>query len=96
MKTVFTATFIAFTSLLLAQNTTETAINQVVLDAYKVISFEKGTTPDYEALKALFTPKAMLYNYRGGDVQITTIDEFLAGYKVWSRATILQLSMKLN
>ncbi|MEM6698304.1 MAG: hypothetical protein AAF599_07905 [Bacteroidota bacterium] len=44
MKTVFTAIFIAFTSLLLAQNTTETAINQVVLEAYKAIGFEKGTT----------------------------------------------------
>ncbi|MEM8528638.1 MAG: hypothetical protein AAGG68_28625 [Bacteroidota bacterium] len=81
MKTVFTTIFIAFTSLLFAQNTTETAINQVVLEAYKAIGFEKGTSPDYVAIKAIFTPKAMLYNYRSGKLEITNIDEFLAGYK---------------
>ncbi len=59
----------------------EKAINQVVKDAYALISFEKGTTLDYEALKAIFTPNATLYNFRGDSLAFSNIDDFIAGFK---------------
>jgi hypothetical protein len=60
----------------------EKAINQVVKDAYAFITFEKGTTPDYEALRALFTTDATLYNFRGDGLEFSFIDDFIAGFKV--------------
>ena len=59
----------------------EKAINQTVKDAYTFISFEKGTTLDYEALKAIFTPNATLYNFRGESMAYSNIDDFIAGFK---------------
>lgn len=60
---------------------TEKAINQAVLNAYESISFEVGTTPNYEALEAIFAPDAMLYNFRGDTLEGYNIDEFLVGFK---------------
>ncbi len=60
----------------------EKAINQVVKDAYAFISFEKGTTLDYEALRAIFTADATLYNFRGDSLAFSNIDDFIAGFKV--------------
>ena len=60
---------------------TEKAINQAVLNAYEGISFEVGATPNYEALKAIFAPDAMLYNFRGDTLEGYSIDEFLVGFK---------------
>ena len=59
----------------------EKAINQVVLDAYRLISFEKGTTPDFDALKAIFTADATLYNFRGDSLSFYNIQDFVAGFK---------------
>ncbi len=59
----------------------EKAINQVVKDAYAFISFEKGTTLDYEALKAIFTPDDKFYNFRGDSLAFSNIDDFIAGFK---------------
>jgi len=59
----------------------EKAINQVVKDAYAFISFEKGTTLDYEALRAIFTADATLYNFRGDSLAFSNIDDFIAGFK---------------
>ncbi len=59
----------------------EKAINQVVKDAYASISFEKGATLDYEALRALFTSDATLYNFRGDSLAFSNIDDFIAGFK---------------
>lgn len=59
----------------------EKAINQAVLNAYNAISFEVGTTPNYEALKAIFAPDAMFYNFRGDTLEGYNIDEFLVGFK---------------
>jgi len=58
----------------------EKAINKVVKDAYAVISFKKGTTPDYEAMRALFTSNATLYNFRGDSLKFYYIDEFITGF----------------
>ena len=59
----------------------EKAINQVVKDAYTHISFEKGTAPDYEVLRAIFTSDATLYNFRGDTLAFSNIDDFIAGFK---------------
>lgn len=59
----------------------EKAINQAVLNAYDAISFEKGTTPDYEALKAIFTPEATFYNFRYDSLTYYGIDDFVTGFK---------------
>ena len=60
---------------------TEKAINQLVTDAYAVITFKKGTTPNYVAMKALFTPKATLYNFRDDSLKFYFIDDFIAEFK---------------
>lgn len=60
---------------------TEKEINQLITDAYKAISFEKGTTPDYLALKSLFTPKATLYNFTGDSLNFYFIDDFIEEFK---------------
>lgn len=60
---------------------TEQAINQLVKDAYEVISFEKGTTPDYVAMKSIFTPQATLYNFREDSLNFYYIDEFIEEFK---------------
>ena len=60
---------------------TEQAINQLITDAYKVISFEKGTTPDYVTMKSLFTPKATLINFRKDSLNSYYIDEFIEEFK---------------
>lgn len=59
----------------------EQAINQAVLDAYAGISFEKGATPDYEALRAIFTPNAVLQNFRNDTLQSFPIDAFIESFK---------------
>ncbi len=59
----------------------EKAINQAVKNAYAAISFEEGTSPDYEALRALFTPEATLYNFRGDSLNFFYIDKFVEGFK---------------
>ena len=60
---------------------TEQAINRLITDAYKVISFEKGTTPDYVAMKSLFTPKATLINFREDSLNSYYIDEFIEEFE---------------
>ena len=59
----------------------EKAITQAVNAAYAAISFEEGTIPDYEALSALFTPDAVLQNFRGDTLESYSISEFVEGYK---------------
>lgn len=65
----------------MASSQTEKAINQVVTDAYKVITFPKGSTPDYNAMKTLFMPKATLHNFRNDSLKSYLIDEFIAEFK---------------
>ncbi len=60
---------------------TEKAINQVVKDAYAVISFEKGQTPNYEEMRAIFTPDAMLHNFREDSLESMNITEFIETFK---------------
>lgn len=60
---------------------TEQAINQLVTDAYEVISFKKGTSPDYIAMKSLFTPQATLYNFREDSLSFYFIDDFIEEFK---------------
>lgn len=60
---------------------TEQAINQLVLDAYAAISFDAGTTPNYDALREVFTEDAIFQNFRGDTLSTANFDEFLAGYK---------------
>ena len=60
---------------------TEQAINQLITDAYKVITFEKGTAPDYAAMKSYFTPKATLINFREDSLNFYYIDEFIEEFK---------------
>jgi len=60
---------------------TEKAINQLITDAYKVITFKKGTTPDYVAMKSIFTPKATLINFREDSLNSYYIDEFIEEFK---------------
>lgn len=59
----------------------EKAINQVVRDAYALISFEKGTNIDSEALKAVFTTDATLYSFSGDSLAFYKIDDFITGFK---------------
>lgn len=59
----------------------ENAINQAVKDAYALISFEKGTTLDHEALRAIFTNDATTYNFRGDSLVFSNIDDFISGFK---------------
>ncbi len=68
---------------------TEQAINQLITDAYKVITFEKGTTPDYVAMKSLFTPKATLINFREDSLSSYYIDEFIEEFKAGNFASEL-------
>lgn len=65
----------------LSVSDTEKAINQLVKDAYAFISFEKGTKPDYEALRSIFTDDATLYNFRGDSLSFSFIDDFIEGFK---------------
>ena len=60
---------------------TEQIINQLVKEAYVVISFEKGSTIDLERIKALFTPDATLYNYRSGSLEYVSLVDFITGFK---------------
>ncbi len=60
---------------------TEKAINQVVRDAYAVISFEKGQAPDFEAMRAIFTPDAILRNFRGDTLETMNITEFIEAFE---------------
>jgi hypothetical protein len=41
----------------------------------------KGTTPNYDALRAVFTEDAIFQNFRGDTFSTANFDEFLAGYK---------------
>jgi len=59
----------------------ENAINKAVEDAYTFISFEEGIPLDYEALRAVFTPQATLYNFAGDSLDFAFIDEFIEGFK---------------
>ena len=60
---------------------TEKTINQLVKEAYVVISFEEGSTIDLGRIRALFTPDATLYNYRGGSLEYVSLVDFIAGFK---------------
>lgn len=57
----------------------EEAINQAVRDAYAVISYAEGETPDYEAVRNTFTPNATFLNFRPGTLQSYLIDDFVTG-----------------
>jgi hypothetical protein len=59
----------------------EQAINQLVLDAYAAISFDEGTTPNYDALRAVFTEDAIFQNFRGDTLSTANFEEFLAEYR---------------
>ncbi len=59
----------------------EKAINQLVLDAYAAISFDEGTTPNYNALREVFTPDAIFQHFRFDTLSTATFEQFLAGYK---------------
>ncbi|SOE20278.1 hypothetical protein SAMN06298216_0771 [Spirosomataceae bacterium TFI 002] len=60
---------------------TEKAINQLVNQAYEVISFEKGSTIDLDNIRAIFTPNATLYNYRNGSLEFVSLNDFISGFK---------------
>jgi len=60
---------------------TEKAITQAVLNAYAAISFPKGETPDYDALRAIFTEDAVLQNYRNDTLESFSINDFVTGFK---------------
>jgi len=53
------------------------AITQAVHDAYASITFKKGETPNYEAIKTHFIPQAQLINCRSDTAQVTTINQFV-------------------
>ena len=53
------------------------AITQAVHDAYASITFKKGDTPNYEAIKLHFIPKAQLINYSTDTAQVFTINQFV-------------------
>lgn len=59
----------------------EQGINQAVRNAYALISFDEGSTPDYEALKSVFMPQATFYNFAADSLRFQFLDEFVAGFK---------------
>lgn len=59
----------------------EAAINQAVLDAYAVISYEEGETPDYDKMAEIFTPNAVLQNFRYDTLQSYPISTFIKNFK---------------
>ena len=60
---------------------TEKAINQLVKDAYASISFEKGSSPDYELIRSHFTTDATFYNFANDSLEFVFINEFIEGFK---------------
>ncbi|MEM8486169.1 MAG: hypothetical protein AAF564_11515 [Bacteroidota bacterium] len=59
----------------------EMAIDQAVLNAYAVLSFEEGSTPDYDAMASLFTSNATMYNFRYDSLAAFDITLFIQSYK---------------
>ncbi len=57
-------------------STEEKAINQKVLDAYALISFEKGNKPNFDAFYDVFTPYATLLNFRNDSIEKFSISDF--------------------
>jgi len=53
------------------------AIAKAVHDAYTSLTFKKGDTPNYEAIKTHFIPQAQLINCRSDTAQVTTINQFV-------------------
>jgi hypothetical protein len=59
----------------------DSAITKAVKDAYAVISFQPGAKPAYDSIKYFFIPQAQLINFRTDTAQITSIDQFVDGYR---------------
>lgn len=57
------------------------AITRAVHDAYASISFKKGDSPNYEAIKTYFIPKAQLINCGSDTAQVFTINQFVYLYR---------------
>ncbi|MHB8208129.1 hypothetical protein [Mucilaginibacter sp.] len=62
------------------------AITKAVLDAYASITFAKGDTPNYEAIKMHFIPKAQLINYSTDTAEVFTINQFVYLYRSFVEA----------
>jgi hypothetical protein len=59
----------------------ESAVNEVVKNAYKLIGFSPDKPPDYNALKSIFTDDAVLMHFRFDTLSKSNITEFLKEYK---------------
>lgn len=59
----------------------EMAIDKAVRNAYAAISFEEGNVPDYDAIAALFTANATMYNFRYDSLAAFDITVFVESYK---------------
>ncbi|WP_158995568.1 hypothetical protein [Mucilaginibacter sp. L196] len=62
------------------------AITQAVHDAYASVTFKKGDTPNYEAIKTHFIPQAQLINYGSDTTQVFTINQFVYLYRSFVEA----------
>ncbi|GAA3297813.1 nuclear transport factor 2 family protein [Dactylosporangium vinaceum] len=45
---------------------------------FRAVSFEAGTVPDYEAIRAVFAPRGLLIRAVGAPAEVSTVDEFIA------------------
>jgi hypothetical protein len=68
----------------------DSAITKAVQDAYSCISFKKGTTIDYDAIKNFFIPQARLINFRSDTAQDVDINQFIDLYKQFVLANNIQ------
>ena len=59
----------------------EEIINQVVLNAYKALEFSENQKPNYDAIRAVFTPDAVFMNFRFDTLSKINLDQFITGYK---------------
>lgn len=59
----------------------ELAINEVVKKAYAIISFEEGASPNYDGFGEIFTPDAILHNFRSGTLETLSISDLIEGLK---------------
>ena len=57
------------------------AIDRAVRNAYAVISFEEGSTPDYDDMASIFTSNATMYNFRYDSLAAFDITLFIESYK---------------
>jgi len=71
-------------------NTDEAAIKKAVDDAYAVISFKNGATPNYDSIKYAFIPQAQLIDFITDTAQILSIDDFVKAFKAYVDSSKIQ------